>query len=111
MVLNESLRMHPAVPYMNSFAQNHLRKFIPERFTEENKATRPKYTHFPFGEGPRICLGMRFAQMQIKALVSTILSEYNIEKTEKTPEYLTPTPTAFYLYHLKISGSNLFMLE
>jgi cytochrome P450 len=32
-------------------------RFDPERFTDENKANRPKYTHIPFGEGPRICLG------------------------------------------------------
>ena len=32
-------------------------KFDPERFSEENKEKRPKYTHFPFGEGPRTCLG------------------------------------------------------
>ena len=33
------------------------KRFDPERFSEENKATRPRYTHFGFGEGPRICLG------------------------------------------------------
>ena len=32
-------------------------KFDPERFTEENKQSRPNYTHMPFGEGPRICIG------------------------------------------------------
>lgn len=32
-------------------------KFNPERFTEENKAKRPKYSYLAFGEGPRICLG------------------------------------------------------
>jgi cytochrome P450 family 6 len=32
-------------------------KFVPDRFTEENKRSRPKYTYIPFGEGIRMCIG------------------------------------------------------
>jgi hypothetical protein len=32
-------------------------KFDPDRFTEENKHSRPNYTYLPFGDGPRMCLG------------------------------------------------------
>jgi len=32
-------------------------KFDPERFTEENKRSYPKYSYIPFGEGPRMCIG------------------------------------------------------
>jgi cytochrome P450 family 6 len=32
-------------------------KYDPERFTEENKRSRQKYSYIPFGDGPRMCLG------------------------------------------------------
>ena len=32
-------------------------KFDPDRFTEENKHSRPNYTYLPFGDGPRMCSG------------------------------------------------------
>jgi hypothetical protein len=32
-------------------------RFDPERFTEENKNSRPHFTYLPFGDGPRMCIG------------------------------------------------------
>jgi cytochrome P450 len=59
-------------------------KFMPERFSEINKKTRPNETFIPFGAGPRSCVAMRFALLEIKLLLASILTKYKFEKCEKT---------------------------
>ncbi|XP_067006558.2 cytochrome P450 6k1 [Anabrus simplex] len=60
-------------------------KFDPDRFSEDRKSDIKRYTYLPFGDGPRICLGMRFALTQMKAGLATIISNFEIRKTPKTP--------------------------
>jgi cytochrome P450 len=47
--------------------------FRPERWDPESGEHTPSWSYFPFGGGPRICIGMPFAQMEAKLLLSTIL--------------------------------------
>ncbi|CAD0204569.1 unnamed protein product [Chrysodeixis includens] len=54
-------------------------EYRPERFYGEEKCNVKPYTYMPFGEGPRICIGMRFAKMQITAGFITILKKYRVE--------------------------------
>lgn len=49
--------------------------FIPDRWTNEFKTQLPKYAYFPFGGGPRLCIGQQFAMMEA-TLILTMLVQH-----------------------------------
>jgi cytochrome P450 len=69
-----------------SWASHHLpdvfedpEQFRPRRFAPEAKAKLPKGAYVPFGGGSRTCIGMRFGQLEIKAIATLILQRCRIE--------------------------------
>ena len=59
-------------------------KFDPERFTPEAKQSRDPYAYMPFGHGPHNCIGMRFAQMEMKLVLARILKKYSFRVAPDT---------------------------
>ncbi|MGH9928813.1 MAG: cytochrome P450 [Pyrinomonadaceae bacterium] len=57
-------------------------RFIPERFSEDAKRSRPKFAYFPFGGGPRQCIGEGFATMEGMLLIASIASRFKLELSE-----------------------------
>ncbi|KFB51698.1 AGAP007480-PA-like protein [Anopheles sinensis] len=57
--------------------------FDPERFLEENRKTRHQCAFLGFGEGPRMCLGMKFAMHQTKIGIATLLNNYRVTLSPK----------------------------
>jgi cytochrome P450 len=47
-------------------------RFDPERWTAQARESRPKFSYFPFGGGPRVCVGEQFAWMEGVLLLATI---------------------------------------
>lgn len=58
-------------------------KFIPERFSDENKKSLSEMPYMPFGEGPRICIGLRMGKMQTKVGLVAMLQKFRFELTEE----------------------------
>ena len=62
--------------------------FKPERWTSEKSEQLPKYAYFPFGGGPRQCIGNYFAMMEIVLLLATIGQRFRFALTDETVEVL-----------------------
>ena len=59
-------------------------KFDPERFRGPAKDTHHAFQFLPFGAGPRNCIGMRFALMEIKLALVKILMKYRFVRSPET---------------------------
>ena len=54
-------------------------RFNPDRWTPEFKAALPRFAYFPFGGGPRQCIGESFAWMELVLLVATLAQQWRFE--------------------------------
>lgn len=54
-------------------------QFKPERWSDEFSERLPKYAYFPFGHGPRACIGASFAMMEIILVLATIGQRFRLE--------------------------------
>ncbi|WP_078427344.1 cytochrome P450 [Alkalihalobacterium alkalinitrilicum] len=52
--------------------------FMPERFENEMVKSLPPYAYFPFGGGPRVCIGNHFAIMEAVLVLACICQKYNL---------------------------------
>ena len=60
-------------------------QFDPERFTPERSADRHRYAYFPFGAGPRVCIGNNFALMEAQIFLAAAAQSYRLELIPDRP--------------------------
>ena len=65
--------------------------FDPDRWTTEFERELPKYAYFPFGGGPRVCIGKEVAMVEATGVLAALASEFDVSLED--PAGLTPWPT------------------
>jgi cytochrome P450 len=68
-------------------------EFRPDRWTAEFERALPKYAYFPFGGGPRRCIGDQFAMMEATLILATIARKYRLEVLPNHPIEYWPSIT------------------
>ena len=77
-------------------------KFVPERWTPEARAARPKFSYFPFGAGPRQCIGESFAWMEGVLLLATIAQRWRVRLVPEHPIVPLPVITLRPKYGIRV---------
>jgi len=67
--------------------------FDPDRWRDDLAKRLPRFAYFPFGGGPRVCIGNRFAMMEAKLVLAGLLQRFRFEPAEDTRLELRPSVT------------------
>ena len=77
--------------------------FDPERFSKERAEGRPPYAYFPFGGGPRLCIGNSFALTEAALLLATIAQRFRLDLVPGHPVVAEPLITLRAKYGIKVT--------
>jgi cytochrome P450 len=68
-------------------------RFNPDRWSDEQAKATPKFAYFPFGGGPRTCIGASFAAMEAALVLAAIAQKFQIRVAQDHPVEPLPTIT------------------
>ena len=69
-------------------------QFNPDNFSKEARQSRSPYTFLAFGQGPRACIGMRFALLEAKVAVAMMMRKFTFLPSTKNPDVMELDPTS-----------------
>jgi cytochrome P450 len=80
-------------------------RFDPDRWMPEFKASIPQFAYFPFGGGPRRCIGESFAWMELVLIVATVAQQWRFALVPNHPVVPQPLVTLRAKHGMKMIAS------
>jgi cytochrome P450 len=90
---DSSIILSPYVTHRHPGFWDNPEGFDPERFSPQQTKDRPYFAYFPFGGGPRLCIGNNFALMEAKLVLATVAQRYRLELVPGHPVEPEPLVT------------------
>lgn len=59
--------------------------FLPQRWTPEFEAQLPRCSYFPFGGGPRMCVGAAFAELEVRLVLAALIRRFRPQLVSGAP--------------------------
>ena len=81
--------------------------FNPERFSSEHKKDIVPYSYFPFSGGPRLCIGVQFAETEMQIVLHHLYKHFKFELIKNHPIELQPLVTLRPKHGIKMLVSNV----
>lgn len=88
---NSEILLLPYVTHRHPQFWEEPEQFDPERFTPERATQRPKFAYFPFGGGPRQCIGNNFALTEAQLVLAVVAQQYRLTLVPGHP--IEPEPS------------------
>jgi cytochrome P450 len=86
-------------------------RFDPERFSAERSQGRPNYAYFPFGGGPRVCIGNSFAMTEAQLVLATVAQRYSLKLVPGHPVETHPLITLRPRYGIRMTAHPAAIVE
>jgi cytochrome P450 len=78
-------------------------RFLPERWLEGLESRLPPGAYFPFGDGPRRCIGQGFAQLETALVIAAIAQKFRFRLTKGFPVVPEPLVTLRPKYGIEMT--------
>lgn len=79
------IMLSPYVTQHSSHYWTDSERFDPTRFLPERREEQAQFAHFPFGGGPRQCIGKSFALMEAHLVIASLVSRYRWKLVDTEP--------------------------
>ena len=85
--------MSPYVIHRHPAFWQDSERFDPERFARDKGQDRPRHAYFPFGLGPRVCIGTNFALTEAVMVLASLVNMFDVEPVADHVLKLDPNVT------------------